>query len=116
MPQRKTKPELRTVTWAIRWGNPHKPCPAGQPEELLRVTLRVASTAVTPPEITAAYKIGTGYCIQVSVEPGRPPRRLSEESKRKLRRSNLRKRLEKNSPLFADELYDKTIEENPNYY
>jgi hypothetical protein len=114
--QRSAKPELRTVTWAIRWSNPHKPRRPDQPEELLRVTRRVASTADTPPEITAAYKIGTGYCIQCSVTPGKPPRRLSEASKRKMRRTKLRKRLEKNSPLFADELYEETIRENPNYY
>lgn len=106
---------MRNVTWAIVWSNPHRPRPPDKPEELLRITRLVSSTTEVPPEIRDFPIIGSGYCIQCWVEPT-PGRQLTEAQKQKIRRSNLRRRLYKRFPLFAESWYREALERKPDYY
>lgn len=43
-------------------------------------------------------------------------RRITPEGKASIRKKNLRKRLEKSDPLFVNELYDRKLNENPDYF
>ena len=68
-----------------------------------------------PPEIKN-FPFPPGYTIAVQYYSCAPPRRWSEKSKQKLRRSHLANRLAKSAPLFAGEFLNREIKSNPNYY
>lgn len=108
---------MRNYTWTIRWSNPYTKPPDGKPEVLLSVTRSVASTADVPQEIQDFKTIGTGYAIHCCCEDTlQPKRKLKVESLHKLRRTKLRKRLEKKSPLYAKELFTEELRAKPEYY
>ena len=68
-----------------------------------------------PPELDAMWRPGTGYAVCVeSVE--KPGRRQSPETVGKRRRDSLRKRLERDYPLFAEQMYNAEIANRPDYY
>ena len=108
---------MPTYVWMIRWSNPFTKPPDGKPEELLRVQREASSGADMPPEIANFPTIGTGYAIHsYCLDTFLPKRTLSEETKQKIRRANLKRRLEKRLPLFAEELYEKELRAKPDYY
>jgi hypothetical protein len=104
------------VRWSVCWGNPYTKPPDGQPETLISGVYQVESTRQIPPEIRAAHKIGSGYAIYCTVLPDKPRRQLSLETKQRIRRKRLRKRLETRYPLFAETFYEEAVTQKPEYY
>ncbi len=72
-----------------------------------------------PPEITAKLEelgpLGSGWSLYSCAIYGRQ-RKMSENQKRKLRRTRLWKRLQKQSPLFAEQFYREKLASNPENY
>lgn len=68
-----------------------------------------------PPEIEAAWQPGTGYSVCVGAIE-KPLRRQSPERVGRLRRDKLRKRLERDYPLFAEQMYAEALAAKPDYY
>lgn len=97
--------------YSVRWALPHLPCPA--PREL--AAAEVDAGAACPPEVEAFWKPGAGYAV--SLEFGAPAviRRWSAEANASMRRRNLEKRLQRNAPLFAAELFAREIDNRPGY-
>ena len=57
-----------------------------------------------------------GLTVRWLVPNEEPARRISEQARHRLRRQRLRKRLERQAPLFADELERETLAAQPEYY
>lgn len=108
------------ITYSVRWGNPYTEPPDGMSRVALRITrsaLPSGNPKYMPDEIRNHPLLGvTGYCIGLDFESEKPPRRLSLETKQKIRRGRLRKRLDRKFPLFADEMYASAVTGNPDYY
>lgn len=62
-----------------------------------------------------SYPLGSGWCF-CWTSKGPPPKVWAPERKAKFRRANLRRRLEKKFPLFADLFEADEIERRPNYF
>ncbi len=108
---------MATYVWFIGWANPFTQPPDGQPKVLLRVTRQQSSGANLPEEIANFPTIGTGYAIHCYCEDALIPKhQMSEATKQKIRRRNLKRRLEKRFPLFATELYNEALSAKPDYY
>lgn len=106
---------------SVQWGNPYT-TPTGE---------RVMWAATFPADpdgraigqevqeaayAEAGLRPGCGYSLAWSPVRTKPPRRWSAEAKGRRRRQNLRNRLEKKIPLFADQLYSDEVERRPDYY
>lgn len=118
-------------TWSVFWSNPYTEPPAGMPRYLMKGILAYRekrwSSRHRPPCIDMIYdlysKPGEFWNIGVTCHDikelpdgsGRK-RKLSEETKRKIRRGRLRKRLEAKYPLLAEQLYQEAIAAKPEYY
>ncbi|WP_245274509.1 theronine dehydrogenase [Mesorhizobium sp. L2C066B000] len=59
---------------------------------------------------------GGGYSIGWELVTQQPIRRWSPEAKAKARRRNMRKRLEKKVPLFADMFEQDELARRPDYF
>lgn len=69
-----------------------------------------------PPEILALWVAGAGYSIGWELVSQRPIRRWSGEAKARMRQRNLRRRMEKKYPLFAEEFINAEMERRAKYY
>lgn len=112
-------PQQRTFAWLVAWSNPNKPRPPGFPEVMLRLE-QVANNgegARCPREIDECWQEmhPYGYCVQVHLETP-PARRLPLESKQRIRRRNLWKRLLKRFPMFCDVWYADAVQARPEHY
>lgn len=112
--------DSRVGVWAIVWSNPHKPRPEGQPEVFLELRTPLAKgqgAGAMPAEIQDCYDELSpyGYAVCWWTEGG-VTRRLSLETKQKIRRGNLRKRLDRRWPMFAEDLYREALARKPEYY
>lgn len=116
---------MAVIAWdvVLSWRNPHTSPPDGQPRELLRVRVPVVpggrtGAPETPAEIVALHEkigYGKGYGVAVGcVET--EPRRLSQETKGRIRMNRLVNRMQKNHPLFADQFIEEAIAKKPGYY
>ena len=56
-----------------------------------------------------------GYSVWFALEDD-APRRMSEAAKQKIRRNNLKRRLDRKLPLFADQLYLQETSDRPDYF
>lgn len=101
------------IIWrhSLRWGNPFKQAPG--PRVLIKIE---TDRPKTPPGILAAWRPGGGYAVTCQPLPGTPPRRWSQKAKARARQRNLRQRLERKLPLFADQLVAEELERRPDYY
>ena len=57
-----------------------------------------------------------GLTVRWLMPPEKPVRRISQQARYRLRRRRLRKRLERQAPLFARELERQALAARPNYY
>jgi hypothetical protein len=100
----------------VSWGNPYTAPPdaaervlwscALPSDEDYRAFLAQRGPAVVP---------GAGWAIKVGVS--RPPAsRWSDEAKSRVRRANLRRRLDNAVPLFAELFYTEELERRPDYF
>lgn len=99
--------------YSLRWGLPHKPCPGA---------FELAAAEVPPgqpcPEpVAALWKPGAGYVVSIDFQqPESAMRRWSKEAKARVRQRNLAARLQRQAPLFADELFSRETARRPAYY
>lgn len=101
--------------YSVRWGLPHLPCPG--PVELAAVEVPAGTRWENcPPEIRAHWKPGTGYAVSLDFPPAGPVRRWSDARRADVRRRNLAKRIERDAPLFADELIQRELSASPEYF
>ena len=57
-----------------------------------------------------------GLTVRWLMPPEKPARRISRQARYRLRRRRLRKRLERQAPLFARELERQALAARPDYY
>ena len=98
--------------WSLSWRNPHTEPPG--PRVLAAVLVERGQPC--PAEVMAKWSPGCGYAIGWELVTQRPIRRWSTEAKGKARRRNLRARLEKRFPLFAEQWIADELERRPSYY
>ncbi len=110
----------RIFIWEVAWSNPHKPRPDGFPQVMLRVEQvrpAGAGSGPCPAEIDECWQEmhPYGYCVRVYI-PHQPTRQLSLETKQRIRRRNLWKRLLKRYPLYASDWYAEQVQARPEHY
>lgn len=114
------KPRRYNGVWKIRWFNPYTSPPSNGPRVIgePEVVEDWANNSRPPSAKMRAMceKAGQGYSIGWHHEYIDPPRRWSTEAKGRVRRKNLRKRLEKTEPLFAEILYPEIVAADPDYF
>lgn len=113
------KSATRRYIWEVAWSNPHKPRPAGVPEIILRMEQLAegGSGARCPAEIDECWQEMRPYGYAVRVVYDAPPaRRLPLESKQRIRRRNVWKRMLKKYPMFCSDFYAEKIQSNPEHY
>lgn len=99
--------------YSLRWGLPHTPCPGA---------FELAAADVPPGDpcpaaVEALWKPGAGYVISIDFQqPEGAMRRWSKEAKARVRQRNLAARLQRQVPLFADELFSRETARRPAYY
>ncbi|SOC19571.1 hypothetical protein [Rhodobacter maris] len=111
-----------TEKWRCRlfWGNPHTSPPHGMP----RIALSVLCDRPhpIPNEILqmsgpgTEYTPGTGWTVGWERIDQRPVRRWSAEAKGRVRQLNLRRRIEKRFPLFAEMFIADELARRPQYF
>lgn len=110
----------RLSVWTVVWSNPGRPRPDGMPEVILRVATPIAKgqgAGRCPPEIDECWEEMRpyGYCVSWNLEAP-PARTLPLESKQRVRRRNLWKRLLKRYPMFLEAFYRDAIAAKPDHY
>lgn len=96
----------------LAWGNPYT-TPTGP--RVLGAVLCDKPYPV-PAELLALSKPGEGYCIRWECIEQRPIKRWSQAAKAKVRQANLRRRIEKKFPLFAEVFIAAELASRPQYY
>ncbi|WP_244499513.1 theronine dehydrogenase [Rhizobium sp. AC44/96] len=98
--------------YSLEWRLPHVPCPG----ESVLIAVDVPAGSPVPAEVMALWKPGAGYAVCWNSLTVKPIRRWSAEAKGAARKRNLRRRLEKKMPLFADMLAEEEIARRPAYF
>ena len=98
--------------YTIRWGNPNK-TPQG---ERILATAEVPAGTPCPPELSALCTPGCGYAVCIDFLSDCPVRRWSPEAKATARKRNLRRRLQRRVPLFAEIFAEAEIARRPGYF
>ena len=105
--------------YTLAWSNPSKPRPDGFPAVMLQIRTEMppGQGARCPAEMTEAWEEmhPYGYAVHWHQE-GPPPRTLPMESKQRIRRRNLWKRMLKKYPLFLETFYHDAVVARPEYY
>lgn len=110
----------RVGVWSLVWRFPHKPRPEGFPEIALQIRVPLAKgqgAGQCPKDIDEAWEELSpyGYCVSWHLEAP-PGRLLPLESKQRIRRRNLWKRLLAKSPMFIEQFYAEQVQAKPDYY
>lgn len=112
--------ETRMIHLQFCWHNPYTEPPPGLPRLLFDGVVREKHWRENKiPELVMLglrFPPGHGYSWRVSPIIHRQTKPWSKERKAKQRQRNLRARLEKKVPLFADLFYEQEIAKNPGYY
>lgn len=105
-----------TAKWRcqLAWGNPYTAPPPGTPR--IRMAVLCDRPHPIPDEILQAWIPGDGWAVHWVMIEQRPIRRWSQEARARVRRGNLRKRMEKNFPLFAEDFIAAELAARPSYY
>ncbi len=101
----------------LAWRCGPKPPPVGMPR-VLKAVLCDRPHPV-PKEIDDAWREmgpGSGWSVGWEMIEQRPVKRWSPEAKARVRQSNLRKRIEKKFPLFAEAFVAAELAARPDYY
>lgn len=112
--------QQRVGVWLVTWRNPNKTLPEGFPAVILRIEMVLAKgqgAGVCPPEIRECWEEMAPYGYGVSWHLEAPPaRKLPIQSKQRIRRRNLWKRLLAKVPMFLEKFYQEAIAAKPDYY
>lgn len=99
--------------YSLRWCLPHLPCPGDF--ELL--VIEAPAGQKLPEEMRKAWEARPeGYGVCLDFPASQAVKRWSSEAKGKVRRKNLERRIEKQAPLFADELIARELAQRPTYF
>jgi len=103
--------------WAVIWHNPYTLPPDGYSRLMLVVE---GERGQCPDEIEQLYtalraRHGGGWSVTTWCEATQS-RRWTDEQRYARRRLNLRRRLERRYPMFAEQLYVEALTERPEYY
>ncbi len=96
----------------LAWRNPYTTPPG--PRVLAAVLCDAAHPV--PEAILSQWVAGSGYSIGWECVEQRPIRRWSQAAKARVRQGNLRKRLQKKFPLFAEDFIAAELAARPEYY
>lgn len=100
------------VRYSLCWGNPHTQPPG--PRVLAAVLVPRGERC--PAEVMQHWTPGCGYAVRWELVTQKPIRRWSTEAKARTRRRNLRARLERRVPLFAEMFIAEEMERRPSYF
>lgn len=98
--------------YSIRWTNPYTQ-PAGA---LVLGERDVTPGTPCPADLLALTTPGDGYGVTLCFYNVTPPKTWTPERKARQRRRNLDKRLERDAPLFADQLREKELTLRSDYF
>ena len=103
---------IEMVRYSLCWGNPYTQPPG--PRVLAAVLVPRGQRC--PAEVMQHWTPGCGYAVRWELVTQRPIRRWSTEAKAKTRRRNLRGRMERRFPLFAEIFIAEEMERRPSYF
>lgn len=98
--------------YSLRWRYSHIPC-TGEP---VLATEDVCEGAPVPDSIMLLFVPGGDYAVSLDFLSERPVKRWPPERKAQARLRNLRRRILKSAPLFADELIAREMALRPEYF
>ncbi|PZR00993.1 MAG: hypothetical protein DI533_04620 [Cereibacter sphaeroides] len=99
--------------WSLRWGNPNTSPPGGI---RVKAAMLVQRGEPCPPEITELKVPGDGWALSWELVTQRPIKRWSRQARSRVRIRNLRIRLEKKFPLFAEAFIADELAARPDYF
>lgn len=102
------------VRWSIRWGHPGTEPPCGGSR--VKAAVLVPRGTKCPPDLLAQKIPGDGWALSWELISQKPIRRWSKEAKARVRQQNLRRRMEKKFPLFAEDFIAAEIAGRPDYF
>ena len=106
------KKQQDTWRYSLRWSLPHVPCPG----DSVLVVREVPAGTPCPDEVSRLWRPGKGYAITIDFLTNRPIRRWSKEAKAKVRRNNLKRRLNRKVSLFAKMFEEAKLNHRPSYF
>lgn len=98
--------------YSLRWKLPRTPCPGLH--ELASEVVEAGQPA--PESAMSLWVAGEGYAVCVDFLGQKQIQRWSDERKAATRRRNLARRVNRNAPLFAEELIERELESRPDYF
>ncbi|ENC4230542.1 theronine dehydrogenase [Salmonella enterica subsp. enterica serovar Bareilly] len=98
--------------YSLRWRLPRTPCPG--PQELVSEVVEAGQPS--PESVMARWVAGAGYAVCVDFLYERQIKRWSDERKAAARRRNLKRRVNRIAPLFADEFIEREMISRPEYF
>ncbi len=101
--------------WTLAWTNPYTQPPNGKPR-VLATEIVEGGSHNKPATFDGLSVPGDGYGWHWRSLDEMPTRRLSDETKRKIRRGNLKRRVMSKAPLFASALIADAIAHSPEYF
>ena len=101
------------ICWTLAWSNPYTSPPDGMPRVLVE---QVLPRGVKPEEVYRQHVLGSPYGIHLPAMPAQGPRQLSLEAKQRIRRKALRRRIERDVPLFATEVLQRQLAKKLEYF
>lgn len=103
------------VRHSLQWSLRHTEPPAGWPRILAE---EILPRSMPSRVVSALWYPGCGYSCHWSplLVDEAEPRKLSTETKQRIRRKSLARRIEKTAPLFAGDLLRTELERKPDYY
>lgn len=104
------------AVWRIEWHDPYSEPPDGQPREIYRKYVKYGSPDYNqcPPDILEKWVAGKWSICWSAIRE--PMKSMSTEGKASIRKRNLRKRMEKKYPLFAEEFIQEEMKARPKYF
>lgn len=100
-------------TYSITWGNPYTTPADGKPRTLC--TRAVTPGTALPDDMEEIRKANPGYACHVGFQ-SEPVKAWPKERKAEARIRNMRKRIQRDAPLFAAELEQRTLKAHPQYF
>ena len=102
------------VRWSIRWGHPRTDPPGGGAR--VKAAILVPRGQSCPAELLEQKVPGDGWALCWELVSQKPIRRWSPEAKARVRQQNLRRRIEKKFPLFAEDFIAAELAARPDYF
>ena len=104
----------------LKWRNPYTEPPDNQPriifDEVLDDVAYRAGKIPAVAELEKRFLPGCGFAWHWSLAHTKPRRSWSKKTKAKQRRRNLKKRLQRQIPLFWQDAYQQELNNRPGYY